>query len=138
MHRKPDILPLAPDMVGQPDGHRWRTLGATLTQALVRHHKVVEADHQPDPAPVTERTPGQTPGAAPQGCDQPPQCPIPAFHESRLDRRAELPETQLLDKATRPTEDHAPADLHDLANWVADLDHLDFLPFVKAKGEIFT
>src|SRR5215813_12421026 len=124
MHRQPEILPIAPDMVGQPDGHRRRTLGATWTQALGWHHKVVEADHQPDAAPVTERTPGQTPSAAPQGGDQPPQCSIPAFHESRLDRRAELPETQLLDKATRPTEDHAPADLHDLASWGADLDHL--------------
>ena len=58
------------------------------------------------------------------GCDPPPQRAIPAFHEGRLDRRAELPETQLLDKATRPTEDHAPADLHDMASRGADLDDL--------------
>lgn len=124
MHLKPDRLPIAPDMVGQSDGHRRCALGATLTQALVRHDKVVEADHQPDPTPVTEMTPGQTSGAAPQGCNEPPQRPIPAFHERRLDRRAELPEAQLLAKATRPPEDHAPADLHDMASRVADLDHL--------------
>lgn len=124
MHWKPDILPIAPDMVGQSDGHRWRALGVTLTQALVRHHKVVEADHQPDPAPVTAMTPGQTPGAAPQGCDQSPQRPISAFHESRLDRRAKLPQTPLRDKATRTTEDHASADRHHMASRVTDLDNL--------------
>ena len=40
MHRQPDILPIAPDMVSQPDGHRWGARPATLSQALVRHHKV--------------------------------------------------------------------------------------------------
>ena len=124
MHRKPDILPIAPDMVSQPDGHRWRALGATLAQALVRHPKVVEADHEPDLPAVARVAPGQTPRAAPQGGDEPPQCAIPSFHERCLDRRAELPETQLLDEATRTTEDHAPADLHDMATRVADLDDL--------------
>src|SRR5262249_29392357 len=124
MHRPPDILPIAPNMVSQPDGHRWRALGATLAQALMRHHKVVEAHQEPDLPAVACGAPGQTPGAAPQRCDQPPQRPIPSFHESRLDRCAELPKPQLLAKATRPTEEHAPADLHNMASWVADLDDL--------------
>jgi hypothetical protein len=124
MHWQPEIFPIAPDMVSQPDGHCRGALGAPLAQALVRHHEVVEADHQPDPAPVTGMTPGQAPGAAPQGRHQPPQRPIPSFHERRLDRRAELPETQLLAKATRPTEDHPPADFHDMAGRGADLDDL--------------
>jgi len=47
MHRQPDRLPRAPDMVSQPNGHRWGARPATLSQALVRHHKVVEADYEP-------------------------------------------------------------------------------------------
>jgi hypothetical protein len=124
MHRQPDILPIAPDMVRQPEGHRWRALDAALAQALMRHHKVVEAHQQPNLPAVARGTPGQTPGAAPQGCAQPPQCPIPAFHERRLDRRAELPALQLLAKATRTPANHAPADLHNMASRVADLDDL--------------
>ena len=58
MHRQPDILPIAPDMVGQADGHRWGARRATLPQALVRHHKVVEADHKPDLPPVARAAPG--------------------------------------------------------------------------------
>src|SRR5262249_12922089 len=48
MHRPPDILSIAPHMVGQANGHRWRTRCAALAQAPVRHHKVVEANHKPD------------------------------------------------------------------------------------------
>src|SRR5215471_14852473 len=44
------------------------------------HHKVVEADHKPDLPPVTNAASGQTPGAAPQGRDQPPQGAILLFH----------------------------------------------------------
>src|SRR4029450_4491992 len=73
MHRQPDILLIVPDMVGQTNSHRWGAWRATLAQALVRHHKVVEADHEPDLPPVARTAPGQTPGAAPQGCYQPPQ-----------------------------------------------------------------
>src|SRR5262249_10489547 len=48
----------------------------------------------------------------------------PAFHEGRLDRRAELAQAQLLTTTAWATEDHAPADLHDMASRVADLDYL--------------
>jgi hypothetical protein len=61
-----------------------------LPQAFMGHHKVVEAHHQPEPAPVAGTAPGQTAGAAPQGCDQPSQGPIPSLHEGGLDRCAEL------------------------------------------------
>ena len=91
MHRQPDILPIAPDMVSQPDGHRWGARPATLSQALVRHHKVVEADYEPDLALMASAAPRQTPSAPPQGRDQPRQCAIPPFHKGRLDRRPELP-----------------------------------------------
>src|SRR5207302_1558988 len=49
---------------------------------------------------------------------------IPAFHAGRLDRRAELAQAQRLAKTARATDAHAPADLHDRASRVADLDHL--------------
>jgi hypothetical protein len=124
MHRQPDILPTAPDMVGQPDSHRWRPRRATLAQALVGHHKVVETDQEPDLPPVARAAPRQTPGTAPQGRHQAAQGAIPAFHKGRLDRRAKLAPAQLLAKTAWATQDHAPADLHDLASRVADLDHL--------------
>ena len=121
MHRQPDILPIAPDMVGQTEGHRWGTRRATLTQALVRHHKVVEADHEPDLPAVASVAPGQTSRATPQGRDQPTQCAIPSFHEGRLDRRAELTQTPLLTKTARAAVHRSPLDLHDMAHLVADL-----------------
>jgi hypothetical protein len=124
MHRQPDILPIAPTMVGQTYGHRWGARRAPLAQALVRHHKVVEADHEPDLPPMTSAAPGQTPGAAPQGRDQPPQCAIPPFHKGCLDHLSKLPAAQLLAKTTRAAIHDPPADLHDLASLVADLDHL--------------
>src|SRR5205085_11076741 len=85
----------------------------------MRHHKVVEADHEPDLPPVAPAAPGQTPGTAPQGGDQPTQGAIPAFHKGRLDRRAELSLAQLLAKTAGATVYHAPADLHDMASHVA-------------------
>ena len=124
MHWQPNILPIAPDMVGQTDGHGWSTRCAPLAQAFMRQHKVVQADHEPDFPPVTRTAPGQTPGAAPQGRHQPTQGAIPAFHKGRLDRHAKLAQVQLLAKAAWATEDNTPADLHDLASRVADLDHL--------------
>ena len=65
MHRQPDILPIAPDMISQPDGHRWGAPQATLSQALVRHHKVGEADYEPDLALMASAAPRQTPRAPP-------------------------------------------------------------------------
>src|SRR5262245_60852879 len=124
MHWQPDILPIAPNMVGQTYSHGRSAWCAPLAQALMRHDKVVEADHKPDLPPVTRAAPGQTPGAAPQGRDQPTQGAIPAFHEGCLDRRAELAQAQLLAKTAWATKDHAPADLHNMASRVADLDHL--------------
>jgi hypothetical protein len=124
MHWQPDILPIAPHMVGQTSSHSWCAWRAPLTQALMRHDKVGEADHEPDLPPVARVAPGQTPGAAPQGCDQPPQGAIPAFHKGCLDRRAKLAQAPRRAKTAWATADHAPADLHDLANRVADLDHL--------------
>jgi hypothetical protein len=52
MHRQPDILPIAPNMVSQPNDHCRGAHHAPLSQALVRHHKVVEADEEPDLAPM--------------------------------------------------------------------------------------
>jgi len=124
VHWQPDILPIAPNMVGQTSSHGWGAWRAPLAQALVRHHKVVQADHEPDFPPVARAAPGQTPGTAPQGRDQPTQGAIPAFHEGGLDRRAKLAQAQLLAKTARATADHASADLHDLARRVADLDYL--------------
>ena len=49
---------------------------------------------------------------------------IPPFHEGCLDRRAELPQTQLLHKATRTAKHHACVDLHHLSPLVADLHDL--------------
>src|SRR5262249_8966 len=69
MHRQPDVLSIAPDMVGQTYGHRRGAQRAPLAQALVWHHEVVEADHQPE----ASRAPGQTAGAAPQGSDERPR-----------------------------------------------------------------
>jgi hypothetical protein len=124
MHWQPDILPIAPDMVGQTYGHGWGTWRAPWAPALMRHHKVVQADHEPDLPPVARAAPGQTPGAAPQGRDQPPQGAIPPFHKGRLDRRPELPQVSLLAKTARAAIHDPPADLHDAARGVADLDHL--------------
>src|SRR5262249_18027233 len=91
---------------------------------LVWQHKVVETDHEPDLPPVAEAAPGQTPGTASQGRYQAAQGAIPAFHKGRLDRHAKLAQAQLLAKTAWATEDHAPADLHNMASRVADLDHL--------------
>src|SRR5262245_43841767 len=124
MHRQPDILPIAPDMVGQTEGHRWGRRPGTVTQGLVWHHKVVEANHEPDLAAVARVAPRQTPRATPQGRDQPTQGAIPSFHKGGLDRLSELPEAQLLAKTARPTEDYAPAHLHDMARLVADFHDL--------------
>src|SRR5262249_55148792 len=124
MYWQPDILLIAPDMVGQTEGHRWGARRATLPQALVGHDKVVEADHEPDLPPVARVAPGQTPRATPQGGDQPPQGAIPPFHKGGLDRLPKLPEAQLRAKTARPTEDDVSAHLHNVARLVADLDHL--------------
>src|SRR5262245_15568674 len=124
MHRQPDILPIAPNMIGQTYSHGGGAWCAPLAQALMRHDKVVEADHEPDLPPVARAAPGQTAGAAPQGGDEPTQGAIPAFHKGGLDRRAELAQAQLLAKTAWATADHAPADLHNMASRVADLDHL--------------
>src|SRR2546429_7154402 len=111
-------------MVSQANRHSWSVRCATLLQAFVWHHEVVEADYQPDPSSVTSAAPGQTPGTAPHGCPQPPQCTIPPFHERRLDRRSQLAQTQLLDQAAGTAEYHTPPDLHHMTGLVADFDHL--------------
>src|SRR5205814_5531649 len=98
MHWQPDILPIAPNVIGQTYRHGWGAWRAPVAQALMRHHKVVEADHEPDLPAVARAAPGQTPGTAPQGRDQPTPGAIPAFHDGRLDRRAELSQAQLLAK----------------------------------------
>src|ERR671924_151539 len=92
--------------------------GAPLAQALVRHHKVVEADQQPDASSMTGGNPRYTAGAATQGRHQPTQGAIPAFHKGGLARLAELAQTQLRAKTAWATEDHAPADRHDLASLI--------------------
>src|SRR5256885_419589 len=78
-------------MVGQTDGHRWGTPRPALAQTFMGHHEeVVETDHEPEPSPVADPAPGQTPGAASQRRHQAAQCAIPPFHEGCLDCRAEL------------------------------------------------
>jgi hypothetical protein len=124
MHRQPAILPIAPHMVGQAESHRRRAWRVALSQALVRHHAVGEADPQPESSPVAGLAPGQTAGAAPQGGAQSPQRAIPSFPKGRLDRRAEWSQAQLLHKAAGTANRHAPADLHHLPRWVTDLDDL--------------
>lgn len=121
MHWQPDILPIAPRMIGKPYGHCRGTWRAPLAQALMWQPKVVEADDEPDLAPVARTVPRQTSGTAPQGRDQPPQGPLPAFPKGPLDRRAELALGQLLAKTAWATADHAPTDLHNMASRVADL-----------------
>ena len=113
MYRQPDILPIAPHMVGQTNGHRWGTPRTALSQTFMGHHEVIETDHEPEPFSVADTAPGQTPRAAAQRRPQTAQCAIPPFHKGRLDRRAELPQAQLLDKAAGTTEDHPSADVDD-------------------------
>ena len=84
-------IPYTPYMIGQTYRHGWSARCAPLAQALVRPHKVGEADYEPDLPPVTSAAPGQTPGTTPQGCYQPTQGAIPPFHRGRLDRLPELP-----------------------------------------------
>src|SRR5262252_917429 len=111
-------------MVSQTDGHRWGTPRTALAQTFMGHHEVVETDHEPEPSPVADPAPGQTPGATAQRRYQAAQCAIPPFHEGCLDRRAELPQTQLLHKAARTAKHHARVDLHHLPPLVADLHDL--------------
>jgi len=60
---------------------------------------------------------------------------VKAFHEGGIDLPAAGGE-HLLHRLKRP-KDHAVMDAHQ-APAPRRLDHLDFLPFVKAKGEVFT
>jgi len=99
-----------------------------LAQTCRGHHAVGAAHQKPAPAPVARAAPGQTPGAAPPGCDPPPPCAIPACHAGRLERRAALPEPPRRDQAPRTTADHAPAALHARARRVADRDALSVAP----------
>ena len=124
MYWQPNILPIAPHMVSQTDGHRWGTPRMALAQTFMGHHEVGETDHEPAPAPMADPAPGQTPGAAAPRGHQTAPCAIPPFHEGCLDRRAELPQTQLLHKATRTAKHHACVDLHHLSPLVADLHDL--------------
>src|SRR5919199_4085147 len=101
------------------------------------HHEVVKADQQPEPSPVADLTPGQTTGAAAQRCYQAAQCAIPPFHEGRLDRRAELPQTQLLHKAARTAKHHARVDLHHLPPLVANLHNLGIKEMLRSDQPWF-
>jgi hypothetical protein len=113
LHRQPKILLIAPNMVGQPHGHRRRTPGAPLAQALVWHHNVVEADQPPAASSMTGGSPRHTAGAAPQGRPQPPQGALPACHQGGLDRLAPLAQPPLLANTAWATADPAPADRDD-------------------------
>jgi hypothetical protein len=39
MYRYPDIFPIASDMIGQADRHRWCAWRVTLQQAFMGHHE---------------------------------------------------------------------------------------------------
>src|SRR4051794_6433616 len=122
MYRQPDILPIAPYMVGQTNGHRWGTPRTALAQTFMGHHEVVETDHEPEPFPVADTAPGQTPSAAAQRRHQAAQCAIPPFQQGRLDRRAELPQAQLLAKAAGATENHPSSGVDNTPGLITHLD----------------
>jgi hypothetical protein len=91
MSWEPALLPRAPNMVCQPDGHGWGASRAPLAQARMRQHTVGPADHEPDLPPVARAAPGQTPGPPPQGRYEPTQGAIPAFHAGGLARLSARP-----------------------------------------------
>src|SRR5262245_25182746 len=103
MYWQPAVLPIAPSMVGQTDGHRRGTPRPALAQTFMRHHKVIETASQPEPSPVAAPAPGQTPGAtAPWGPQAAPRA-IPPCHKGRLAHRAELPQAQWCAQAVGTT-----------------------------------
>jgi hypothetical protein len=118
---QPDLLLIAPDMVGQTAGPRWGARRAPLAQALGRPHNVGEAAQAPALPPGARAAPGQTPGAAPQGCAPPPQGAIPPVHNGRLDRLPALPDVSRLAKTARAAIHAPPAALHAAARWGAAL-----------------
>jgi hypothetical protein len=122
MHGPPDLVLIVPDMVGQTHGHRWGAWRATLAQALLRPHNIVQADQEPDLPPEARAAPGPTPGAAPQGGDEPTQGAIPAFPTGRLDRRAALAPAHRLAQTAGAAAPHPGAALHHLASLGAALD----------------
>ena len=124
MHRQPERLPRAPDVIGKPERHRWGAGRTALAQALVRPHNGSEVHHEPHPSVVTEAIPGYTPGATTQGRDEAAQRAIPPFHEGRLDRLTTLAQASLLEEAAGTTAHHPPADLPHRASVITDLDTL--------------
>ena len=103
MHWKPNILAIAPHMVGQADRHGRCAWRVALPQAFVGHDEVIEAHQYPDPPSMAVAEPGQAPGAAPQRDYRPSQRAIPPFHEGRLNRLPKLPKAQLFDKMAQAT-----------------------------------
>ena len=104
MHGKPDILSIAPHVIGQSNGHRRGALLPPLLQALVRDHEVVETDYQPDPSSMACHTPGQAAGATSQSSYPSPKRAIPSFHKRSLDGGTQPVDFQLLEKAPRTSK----------------------------------
>jgi hypothetical protein len=102
MHREPDRLPRAPDVVREADRHGRRARRVALPQAFVGHDDIIEAHQHPDLPSMAGAKPGQTSGAVPQGRHQPAQRAIPAFQKRRLNRLPELPERNGLTKRRGP------------------------------------
>jgi hypothetical protein len=89
MHWQPDILPVAPDVIGETDRHR-RGAGRGLARGSCAASQSCRGSQEPDLSAVTAAVPGETPGATRQGRNQASQRAIPPFHEGRLDRLIEL------------------------------------------------
>lgn len=124
MHPKPDIFSVAPDVIGQPDRHRWGALYPSLPQALMGDQEVVEAHYQPDPSPMTIFAPRQTAGSASQGCHKPPKRAIPPLHKSCLDGSAQTLQAKPFEEPPRTAKGHPAGNLNDPSGSVSDFDHL--------------
>ena len=124
MHRKPDIVLIAPHMMGQSDGHRRGAFCPSFSQTLMRDHKIVEADDQPDPSLMAHLRPRQTPCATTQRSDPSPKRAIPSFHKRRLNGGAQPPFSKLFEKPSRTSKDDLLGDFNKGACCIPDLDHL--------------
>lgn len=81
MHRIPQIVAIAPDVLGHPLGHGRGAWPTPLAEALRGQHEGVEIYQQSDPGAVAARTQGGATGAAAQASVKPPHGPIPPLPE---------------------------------------------------------
>jgi hypothetical protein len=124
MHRRPAIVSITPDVLGQSDGHRGDAWPALLAHTLMRQHNVVEVDHQPHPRLVPALTRGTAAGAPAPGSAHAPQGSLPARHERRVERGPQSPTSHLRHEAAGAAIDHARDDVQALDRAIAPLHHL--------------